>query len=235
MNPCSIPFKPTIRIPTMQNEVISVLKGNASAIKSKISDHPKAALTGGILFSGLSMLTYSLSTGNVDEIQNAMQTTTNTVSRVGLLHTPEALMTLDLIKEAATTVDYKNLISENGLFAGSILSGIGALGSLKMYYDSLDKYSKNKVLVGAFFIPLLAVGMGCISQSGGSPEPTTNPTSPNTEYPAQTSTPNIESKPEIIPTSESAEEITDWIKDHPTYHYTEIHSDLFDKDIEMYG
>ena len=175
------------------NDMVSVLKGTADVavnkVKSVIDNDPRKAATYGLLGAVTATVTHSLITGDTDTVHDNMQNAAGAVSRMAYLHLPEAMMATGILKDAATTVGYQELIKDSGI----VMGGFAGLIGTKDFYRTLDPVSKKILLTGGITALVLFLS-GCVDKSSSNP------------IPAETDTPD--STPDATPTAEATEEPT---------------------------
>ncbi len=212
------------------NDIVSVLKGSADVavnkVKSVIDNDPRKAATYGLLGAVTATVTHSLITGDTDTVHDNMQNAAGAVSRMAYLHLPEAMMATGILKDAATTVGYQELIKDSGI----VMGGFAGLIGTKDFYRTLDPVSKKVLLTGGITALVLFLS-GCVDRSGSNPIPAETDTPDHTEKPTVEPT----AKPTQEPTAEpTATQETHWYDDRPHYNPTVIKADenLFGIEIE---
>ncbi|MEA1869697.1 MAG: hypothetical protein U9N09_06105 [Euryarchaeota archaeon] len=74
-------------------DMVNVIKGKTDAVKSKvknfIDNDPKKAAAYGLLGAGAASVTYSLASGDAEQITDALGNAAGAVSRTASLYTPE--------------------------------------------------------------------------------------------------------------------------------------------------
>ncbi|MCK4927492.1 MAG: hypothetical protein KAS11_03425, partial [Candidatus Aenigmarchaeota archaeon] len=116
--------------------------------------------------------------GDIDTVHDNMQNAAGAVSRMAYLHLPEAMMATGILKDAATTVGYQELIKDSGI----VIGGFAGLIGTKDFYRTLDPVSKKILLTGGITALVLFLS-GCVDKSGSNPIPAETDAPDHTEEP----------------------------------------------------
>ena len=219
--------------------MINVIKGKAdvavSKVKSIVDNDPRKAATYGLLGTGLATVTYSLATGDAEQISNALGNTANAVSRAASFYAPEIVgnsaFAVDFLNNAVSAVDYHQILEDEGLLKGSGAVLMAGYTEVKNDYSALDSPLKKKVKQGALLavVAALTAASGCL----GSGEVKTPPNVAEVNY-EPVETPAVETST-VEPTAEPTEAI-----DHPydiskpNVAFGTFESELLDGEVEGY-
>ena len=221
MNPCTIPSKPTIRIPTMKKGIIFIfIKGNVGEVWTKLTTNPKKTFVYIALGSTLTITGYHLISGDVEQLTEDLKNGVFALSRSAMLYLPELMAdsayTADLAKTIAENIDNEVLAGTGILGAGAIYNkirtgGFSDTGS-SIYHtitDSFDNIDKKRVARGLVCAGIIGAVMtsGCLDLGSGDDTTTHIPNSDSTE-----SSTRVETPVERATATEKSTEIPFWEK-----------------------